>query len=234
MSFLNIHQRLKASLLCFLLGAGLSACGVSTEDRPPANATTIIDGFSIIGNLPQAGLTERFNLDMQSNNDEAAAYFDISWEVQSSDPYTIIAHLSADADTNIGIDDQIFLNAQCGGDELLYTCEFVGDQQCAFTYEPEYSYTTNSNGDRVRVVNPGPDMILGTSDDYFVVISNRYYLRCPHGGAAISETNITTKMTSAGFPSASLNGYIVFTVCNAANDSCGYELTTIEVLDANP
>lgn len=234
MSLSGFHQQLRIPLLYFFLGAGLLGCGVSTEDRPPSDTTTNIDGFSIIGNLPQAGITERFNLDMQSSNDEAAAYFDVSWEVQSSDPYTIIAHLSDDASTSFGVDDMIFLSTQCGSDELLYTCDFVSDQRCAFTYEPVYSYTTNSNGDRVRVVNPGADLTFGTPDDFYEIISNRYYLRCPHGGAAVSEANITTKMTNAGFPAASLNGYIVFTVCNAANDSCDYELVDIEVLDANP
>lgn len=228
MNILKFFQQFSRIIFGFFLIAGLQACGVSTEETPPGDTSTNIVGFSLVGNYPPVGITERFDLPMQTNNDSVAAFFEMSWEVESSDPYSVMAHISTDASVTFGLDDQIFLSTQCGSDPLAYTCNSVGDQECVIVYEPVYN--RDINGDRIVNNNGTPD----PSDDYYEVIQDRYFIRCPNGAASITQADISVRMQAAGFPAANLNNYIVVTVCNEAMNSCQTTITTIQVLDANP
>lgn len=228
MNIPNFLQKFSSITAVFFLITALHGCGVSTQETPPGDTTTNIVGFSIVGNLPPVGITERFDLPMQSDNDSVAAFFEMSWEVESSDPYSVVAHISTDASVTLGLDDQIFLSTQCGSDALAYICNSVGDHECAIAYEPVYN--RDLDGNRIVNDNGTPD----TSDDYYEVSQDRYYIRCPDGGASVTEADISLRMQAAGFPASNLNNYMVVTVCNQAMDSCQTTITTIQVLDANP
>lgn len=209
----------------------LVSCGVPTDQNASANTSSTIMDYSMTGNIAAAGVTQRIDLAMKWNNERASSFFNINWDAVSSDPYSVFVHISSDASTSLGADDRIFLAAECGSDSLSYVCDSMGNQECAIAYDPEYSYQLDPiTGDRV-LVDGNPVRLTNPDGSYIAV--DHYFLRCPHGGATVAETEITPRMQTAGFPATSLNNYIVFTVCNEAGDSCDTRITALEILDVD-
>ena len=221
----------KLLIACFFVLA-FTGCGVPTDKKAAANTSTTIFGYELHGNIDPVGLTERIDLAMKWNNERASSSFNMNWDVESSDPYSVFVHISNDASTSLGADDQIFLAAECGSDRLSYVCDSLGDQECGIAYDPQYTYQLDPlTGERVLDENGNP-IRLTNPDGSFIAIDH-YFLRCPHGGATVSETEVTLRMQNAGFPAASLNNYIVFTACNLAGDSCDTRLKAIEIVDVD-
>lgn len=222
------HQFVKILVISFVL-AMLPACGVSTDEGVPADTPTNIVDFSLTGNISAVGLTQRIDLPVQFNNERASSFFHISWDVESSDPYSITAFISTDANVTRSIDDQIFLQTDCGSADD-YNCDSLGDQECALVYNPDYTYLLYPNGDRVLDIDGNP--IRRTNPDGSFIAVDHYYIRCPHGPASIDYAEVTLRLAS--FPASSLTNYIVFNVCNAANNSCSATLTALQILDVDP
>ena len=224
------YQFGKLLIACFFVLA-FTGCGVPTDKKAAANTSTTIMDYSLSGNIAPAGLTQRVDLAMKWNNERASSLFNMNWDVESSDPYSVFVHISNDASTSLGADDQIFLAAECGSDSLSYVCDSLGDQECGVAYDPEYSYLLDPvTGERVLV--DGNPVRLTNPDGSFIAVDH-YILRCPHGGATVAETEITLRLQNSGFPAVSLNNYIVFTACNLAGDSCDTRITAIQILDVD-
>ena len=218
-------------LVSCLVALGLIGCGVSTDESAPNDALTNIFDFSLTGNMTAVGLTQRIDLPVQFNNERASSLFHMSWDVESSDPYSIKAFISSNASISQGSDDQVFLDTQCGSDSA-YICDSLGDQECALAYEPDYTYLVDLLGNRILDAEGSPIRLTNPDGSYIAV--DHYVIRCNHGPATTDEAEITIRLQTGGFPATSLTNYIVFRACNGANSSCSAVLTTLEILDADP
>lgn len=234
-NFIQLFSGIVSGVILVLL---LNGCGVSTQYKPPADAPTFLDNYLLNSDLDILG-TAHFDLQRPADNDSDASFFDLSWDVRSSDPYSVTVHISADAnpvfnDLALGGDDQKFYEIECGSESLTYYCDFSGDQGCAIEFAPAYVMIPDPNNSSrmIRSVNPGPDGELGTGDDYYNITADHYYIRCSNTAASISEAEITDRMTAVNFPTGNLDNYIVFTVCNRSMDSCATNVTAIQVRDA--
>lgn len=219
-------------LSCFFVLLGLGSCGVPTDKNTSVDNLTDIVNFSLLGNITPVGSTQRVDLPVQFNNENASSLFHVSWDVDSSDPYTVVAHISTNSSPSLGSDDQIFFSTECGSDNTSYLCDSMGDQQCAITYEPDYTYLVDSSGNRILDINGNPIRLTNPDGSYIAV--DHYFIRCNHGPASIDEAEITLRMQLANFPVTSLTNYIVFTFCNINNSSCIARVTTFQILDVNP
>jgi len=219
-------------LVSFLIVLGLSACGVPTDENAPTDTLTDIVNFTVLGNITPVGSTQRVDLPVQFSNENASSFFHVSWDVDSSDPYSVTGHISTNSSPSLGSDDQIFFATECGSDNTLYICDSMGDQQCAISYEPDYTYLVDSEGNRVLDINGNP--IRLTNPDGSYIAMDRYMIRCNHGPASIDEAEITLRMQLANFPATSLTNYLVFTFCNNSGSSCFARVTTLQILDVNP
>lgn len=218
-SFQNFSRYLLGSILI----SGLSSCGVATQDTGPGDEMTLLNDFAVEGNITPVVNMQRIVL-YQDGMFSKSGLFDISWDVDSSDPYSVQIHLSTDASPVLDeiIDgDQLFVSMQCGSSAFL-NCDSLGDLRCAVEYDPDLNRA------------PGLDGMLFTPDDILTVATNRYFIRCTDGTNTIPETEITLRMAAASFPTVNLTNYIVFSACNQVEDSCSQALVQVQVLNNPP
>ena len=216
-----------------VLAASLGACGVSTSESTPADTVTTLNQFDLIGNEPNIVQVRQLSIPMDKN-ERASALFSMSWDVTSSDPYRVVAHISDDPSLVLDVSDQVFLDMQCGSDYTQYNCDELGDLECSFRYEPDYVYATDpltgdyildSDGNRIRLTN---------TDGSYQITAHHYYLGCGNGPGDIRQAEITNRVLAAGFPATDLNQYIVFTATNGAGDGSSAALVQLHIYDSLP
>ena len=205
-------------VLLLLIAVYLGGCGVdSTDPKPPQTSTTLYS-FDVAGTVPPNTVTdpERIVVPLQTNNDTVAGDFNLMWDVDSSDPYYVQVHVSSDQ--VVSADDDLFLDTPCGTQYDQY-CDFLTDLTCYFVYDPVYQLTEkrDENGDIVYDVNNNPVMVPAKNPDgSFIVITDRFYLRCPTGPPTIWEKEITSRLNTVGYNTIQ---YMILTACNTDADA---------------
>jgi len=106
----------------------VSACGVEPEIVRPADAETTINEFSITGGAGVVDGTLQIATTLNMNTNVPETLFDLNWDIDSSDPYTIYARLSNDSAATVN--DQLVLQLECGSDTTLYGCDITGSIKC--------------------------------------------------------------------------------------------------------
>jgi len=220
----NLNQLMRNSIVCGFIVVLLNGCGVPTDEGVPADSPTYINAFSI---------EQPVDLPVQFNNETASTLFKINWNVESSDPFSVLMFISSNASVTFGADDAIFFSRYCGSDPTEYACRAVWQQECAVSYEPDYSYLRDSSGNIILV--DGHAVRLTNPDGSYIAVDH-YVIRCSNDTdpQVVSEVDITQRLNLVGFPATALNNYIVFGVCNELGDKCSSTLAAFQIYDADP
>ena len=220
---MKIHPYNNLIILNVLL-ALLSACDISSPDDGPQVTTSTINAFDVTGNVIA---DETIELTMNPNNSRSDAEFQLDWDVQSSDPYTVEVYLSTDDVLDVDTDG-LFLQTQCGSDRNQFTCEHTTGIACGFSYEPVYETVplVDDNGDPVFDENGDPVEVPDTDvDGNFIVAldGDRYYLTCADGPPTVRRLEITDWVPQPhGYPPASFtfSNSFIFKACAFEEQSC--------------
>ena len=208
----------------------LGGCELDDPEPGPPVTSSIINSFQVFGNT--ADMDERIVLPLLPNNAIVSGSFDLDWDVISSDPYMIEVYIS----NNSVLDpvDTLFLQMQCGSDNFQFTCDQLGDIPCVIAYEPVYEMTPllDENGDEVLDVNGDPIMVAAKDDTgVFIVLEDRYFLRCANGPATVRLAEITDIVNLNGFP---FINYFIFKACAEDELICPEERIPVQFLDSQP
>ncbi|WP_455366606.1 hypothetical protein [Kaarinaea lacus] len=209
----------------------LGGCALDDPEPGPPVTNTTINSFEVFGNT--VDMDERIVLPLLPNNGIVSGDFDLAWDVLSSDPYTIEVYISA----NSVLDpiDTLFLQMQCGSDNFQFICEQIGDIPCAIAYEPDYEMTPllDENGDEVLDVNGDPIMVAAKDPvtGFFIVLDDRYYLRCANGPATVRLAEITDIVELNSFP---FINYFIFKACAEDELVCPERSIAVQFLDSQP
>lgn len=209
----------------------LSACEISTPDSGDDITTSTINAFSVVGNVVDDA-DERIVLPLQDDNAQVSGLFDLSWDVLSSDPYSVEIYMSSNSVLDDATDG-LFFQSQCGS-EIDFTCEHSVSMPCGIHYDPEYEMVPLLDDNNLIVVdeNGDPVMVRNTNPDgSFVVENERYYLRCPGGVATEWFLEITDQILLSGFPSSH---YFILKVCASEEQSCPELPFLVQFLDSQP
>jgi len=207
----------------------LGACQPSTPDYGPPVTNTTINSFEVLGNTPQQDA--RIVLPLQPNNATVSGNFDLLWDAISSDPYTMEVYMSTDAALD-PTTDTLFLRMQCGSDRFAFTCEQLGEIACGFAYQPDYQLIQDVDGEGNPLYDSNGDPVMVPEKDSagnFIVLQDRYFLRCADGPATERLAEITDRIT--GFPFSS---YFIFTACATDEVNCPVVPVSVEFFDAQP
>jgi len=212
-------------MLLLLLGACQSN---TTDNEPPVTSTTIND-FGVVGNTPQADA--RIVLPLQPNNATVSGSFTLFWDAISSNPYTMEVYMSTDAALD-PTTDTLFLRMQCGSDQFAFICDQFGAIVCGIAYEPLYQMVQDVDEQGNPLTYPNGDPIMVPEKDSagnYIVLQDRYFLRCADGPATERVAEITDRIT--GFPFSS---YFIFTACATDEVNCPVAPVSVEFFDAQP
>ena len=187
-----------------------------------------MNSFEVVGNTAEQDA--RIVIPMFPNNATSSGNFDLLWDVISSDPYTIEVYISS----NSVLDpiDTLFLRMQCGSDGFQYICEQAGEIACAIAYEPDYQLVQDVDDEGNPLFYPNGDPIMVPEKDSagnFIVLKDRYFLRCADGPATVRFAEITDRVT--GFPFSS---YFIFTACATDELLCPEVPMEILFYDSQP
>ncbi|KPJ91681.1 MAG: hypothetical protein AMJ55_11245 [Gammaproteobacteria bacterium SG8_15] len=188
----------------------LAGCELDSPDDTPYLGPSIVNSFNVFGNT--VDMDERIVLPLLPNNAIVTGDFDLQWDVTSSDPYMIEVYISS----NSVLDpiDTLFLQMQCGSNGFQFTCDQLGDIPCVIAYEPDYEMTELRDENNEIVVDVNGDPIMVAAKDpatgYFIVLDDRYYLRCANGPATVRIAEITDRVELNGFP---FINYLIFKAC---------------------
>jgi hypothetical protein len=209
----------------------LAGCELDSPDDTPYLGPSIVNSFNVFGNT--VDMDERIVLPLLPNNGIVTGDFDLQWDVTSSDPYTIEVYISS----NSVLDpiDTLFLQMQCGSNGFQFTCDQLGDIPCVIAYEPDYEMTPllDENGEEVVDVNGDPIMVAAKDPvtGYFIVLDDRYYLRCANGPATVRIAEITDRVELNGFPFIS---YFIFKACATDELLCPEASIPVQFLNSQP
>jgi len=165
---MNIKPYTTAGFLVLVLFV-VNACGVDLEEKKSADAKTTINEFSITGGAGLVGDALQIAVTLNMDTNVPETLFDLNWDVDSSDPYTIYARLSSDSAPTVN--DQLFLQLECGSDTTLYGCDEIGSIKC-----------------NIRNRNMGG------------VIDGNLYLRCGNGQNLVEEDPSDITSFIPGYP----------------------------------
>jgi hypothetical protein len=209
----------------------LAGCELDSPDDTPYLGPSIVNSFNVFGNT--VDMDERIVLPLLPNNGIVTGDFDLQWDVTSSDPYTIEVYISS----NSVLDpiDTLFLQMQCGSNGFQFTCDQLGDIPCVIAYEPDYEMTPllDENGEEVVDVNGDPIMVAAKDPvtGYFIVLDDRYYLRCANGPATVRIAEITDRVELNGLP---FINYFIFKVCATDELLCPEASIPVQFLNSQP
>jgi hypothetical protein len=209
----------------------LAGCELDSPDDTPYLGPSIVNSFNVFGNT--VDMDERIVLPLLPNNGIVTGDFDLQWDVTSSDPYTIEVYISS----NSVLDpiDTLFLQMQCGSNGFQFTCDQLGDIPCVIAYEPDYEMTPllDENGEEVVDVNGDPIMVAAKDPvtGYFIVLDDRYYLRCANGPATVRIAEITDRVELNGLP---FINYFIFKACATDELLCPEASIPVQFLNSQP
>ncbi|NOZ52864.1 MAG: hypothetical protein GXP08_06930 [Gammaproteobacteria bacterium] len=160
---MNIKQPVVANfiLITMLL---INACGVDTDATKPADTKSEINEFNITGGRGVVDGTQQIVVLLNTNNSEPETFFDLTWDVDSSDPYSIKAYLSEDGAAMATEDDLLFLHLECGSNTTLYGCDEIGSIKCNIHKDASGDlsddlYLRCGNGQNLLGEDPNPTVI---------------------------------------------------------------------------
>lgn len=209
----------------------LAGCELDSPDDTPYLGPSIVNSFNVFGNT--VDMDERIVLPLLPNNAIVTGDFDLQWDVTSSDPYMIEVYISS----NSVLDpiDTLFLQMQCGSNGFQFTCDQLGDIPCVIAYEPDYEMTELRDENNEIVVDVNGDPIMVAAKDpatgYFIVLDDRYYLRCANGPATVRIAEITDRVELNGFP---FINYLIFKACATDELLCPEASIPVQFLNSQP
>lgn len=220
----------KFFFFCGLL-ALLNGCDISTSDSSDDITVSIINAFSVAGNVVDDA-DERIVLPLRDDNAQVSGLFDLNWDVVSSDPYSVEIYMSSNSVLDEATDG-LFFQSQCGS-EVDFTCEHSVSMPCGIHYDPEYEMVPLLDENNLIIVDENGDPVLirnTNADGSFIVEVEHYYLRCPGGVATEWLLEITDQILISGFPSSH---YFILKVCATNEQSCPELPFLVQLLDSQP
>jgi len=155
-------------------GGGSSLPGINT----PATDSTTINDYAVTGSdvVNASG-----NIPINAGVNGGA--FQVTWDVDSSDPYHAELYLSADSTLERNTDIKIF-EQNCGSVSLLYNCGQKADFDCRFTSENKMSCHTITTANRERDLTTFLDTIP-KSAHLMLYACNALFSNCKTSSVAV-------------------------------------------------